>query len=102
MKTRKRYPMSDAIYFIEPTHKSVAKIIADFPENDDFDYDQYGQTHIAFTSNCPDNLMEDISMSEKLVKRTMSFYEANIDFHVYTDNVFVINCKGESFGDSQI
>ena len=31
-KNRKRYPMSDAIYFIEPTRSSIARIISDFPE----------------------------------------------------------------------
>ena len=41
-KQRKRYPMSDAIYFVEPTSDSIGRIIADFPENDEIPYDQYG------------------------------------------------------------
>ena len=31
---RKRYPMSDAIYLIEPTFSSVNKILEDFPKDD--------------------------------------------------------------------
>lgn len=38
-KSRKRYPMSDAIYVVAPTQQSINKIIADFPEEDKLDYD---------------------------------------------------------------
>ena len=38
-KQRKRYPMSDAIYFIEPSRKSIDRIIGDFPEYDNIPYD---------------------------------------------------------------
>ena len=31
-KQRKRYPMSDVIYFVEPTRRSVGRVMADFPE----------------------------------------------------------------------
>ena len=31
-KRRKRYPMSDAIYFIEPSRMSIDRVIADFPD----------------------------------------------------------------------
>jgi hypothetical protein len=36
---RKRYPQSDVIYFVRPTKQSIEKIAADFPLNDEFDYD---------------------------------------------------------------
>jgi hypothetical protein len=36
---RKRYPMSDVLYLIEPAKRSVQKIIDDFPEQDKLDYD---------------------------------------------------------------
>ena len=31
--------MTDVIYFIEPSRPSVAKLLADFPENDQLEYD---------------------------------------------------------------
>ena len=83
--------MTDAIYFVEPSRNSVAQILNDFPEEDKFDYDQYGQTHIVFTSSCSESLLENISMNEKLVSRTQSFIEANIDFQVFFDNIFTVS-----------
>jgi hypothetical protein len=38
-KHRKRYPMTDVIYFVQPSFDSVETIINDFPEQDKFDYD---------------------------------------------------------------
>lgn len=38
-KHRKRYPMSDVIYFIQPSVESVEAILKDFPEKDEFEYD---------------------------------------------------------------
>jgi len=31
--------MTDAIYFISPTHESIELIIDDFPEEDQYEYD---------------------------------------------------------------
>jgi syntaxin-binding protein 1 len=53
-KVRKRYPMSDAIYFVQPTQGSINKIIEDFPEEDKLDYDQYGSVHLCFLTPVPD------------------------------------------------
>ena len=39
-------------------------------------------------------------MSEKLVKRTMSFMEANIDYQIYMDNIFTINPKPDALMES--
>lgn len=36
---RKRYPQTDALYFIKPTLKNASKIVADFPEKDKFGFD---------------------------------------------------------------
>jgi hypothetical protein len=36
---RKRYPQSDVVYFIKPTRASIDKVVADFPDEDKFDYD---------------------------------------------------------------
>ena len=38
-KQRKRYPMTDVIYFLSPTHDSVTRLIAEFPEQDEYEYD---------------------------------------------------------------
>jgi len=55
---RKRYPMSDALYMIEPSKKSISKVLEDFPEQDKLDYDQYGSIHIAFSSPVSQDLMK--------------------------------------------
>ena len=38
-KHRKRYPMTDVIYFVQPSVDSIKCIMDDFPEQDEFDYD---------------------------------------------------------------
>ena len=53
--------MTDVIYFIEPSLDSINDLLADFPAQDKFDYDQYGQVHIVFTSTCPDSELEKIT-----------------------------------------
>ena len=45
------------------------------------------------TSNCPDNLLENISMCQKLIQRTMTFTEANVDFSVVMDNIFTASAQ---------
>lgn len=90
-KKRKRYPMTDVIYFIEPSLDSINALLADFPAQDKFDYDQYGQVHIVFTSTCPDSELEKIAQNVKLAQKVMSFVEANIDFQIYMDNIFLVS-----------
>ena len=36
---RKRYPMSDCIYLVQPTNASIERIVNDFLEEDELDYD---------------------------------------------------------------
>lgn len=55
---RKRYPMSDVLYFIEPSKQSIKKILDDFPEEDKIDYDQYGAVHLAFSSPISQEMMQ--------------------------------------------
>ena len=88
-KTRKRYPMTDVIYFIMPDVESIDKVIADFPKEDEIPYDQYGQVHLAFTGHCPESFMEKIVLSKKLCQRVGSFVEVNVDFNVLEDNIFL-------------
>ena len=45
------------------------------------------------TSGCPDNLLENLSMREKLIQRTMTFTEANVDFSVVMDNIFTASAQ---------
>ena len=58
--------MSDTIYFVEPTRDSIDLILADFPKQDNIEYDQYGQVHLVFTRNCPESLAEHMAMNQKL------------------------------------
>jgi hypothetical protein len=36
---RKRYPMTDVLYFIEPTRQSIDKVLNDFKADDPIEYD---------------------------------------------------------------
>lgn len=36
---RKRYPQTDAIYFLRPSKKSIEQLIQDFTENQEFNFD---------------------------------------------------------------
>ena len=101
-KKRKRYPMTDVIYFIEPSLDSIKALLADFPAQDKFDYDQYGQVHIVFTSTCPDSELEKIAQNVKLAQKVMSFVEANIDFQIYMDNIFLVSAKKEAVVGSKV
>jgi syntaxin-binding protein 1 len=77
---RKRYPMSDALYFVKPTLESIKKIITDFPLEDPLDYDQYGDVHLCFSNPVPNEYIELLNKQEKLVKKVKTFFEVNIDF----------------------
>lgn len=48
MLSRKRYPMSDVVYLVQPTMQSITKILDDFPSNDEFSFDHYGTVHLCF------------------------------------------------------
>ena len=37
--SRKRFPMSDVVYLVQPSATSIQKIIEDFPMEDQFSYD---------------------------------------------------------------
>ena len=90
MKSRKRYPMTDVVYFIHPSTDSLKSVMADYPEEDKLEYDQYGNVHLVFTGPCSDDLLELLCDAPKLAERVMSIYEANIDFEVFADNVFLL------------
>ena len=81
--------MTDVLYFMAPTEESVKLVIKDFPEQDEFDYDQYGTVHLAFCGPCPDKVLSLITQAPKLASRIASLFEANLDFSIFTDNVFL-------------
>ena len=68
-KKRKKYPCTDAIYFISPTLRSVTKLIDDYTKADATesasttldDRPQYGCVHLCFTSKVPDEMMVQIA-----------------------------------------
>jgi syntaxin-binding protein 1 len=90
-KARKRYPMTDVIYFVEPIQESITAILDDFPEDDPVDYDYYGQVHLAFTSHVPEVFLEKLANAGKFTKRVISFQEVNTEFMPYVDNVFLVD-----------
>lgn len=86
---RKRYPMSDVIYLVQPSQASIQKIIEDFPEEDELSYDQYGSVHLCFLTAVPDDLLQSLAKgSAKLVKKVRTILEVNLDFKVWQDNIF--------------
>ena len=90
---RKRYPMTDVVYLVQPSQKSIEKIIEDFPDDDQFPYDHYGTVHLCFLTQVPDNLLQTLARCTKLVNKTKSFVEVNLDFKVWQDNIFKVPTK---------
>ena len=85
---RKRYPMSDAIYMVHPTKENINRIIEDFKDSKDFDYDQYGSVHLCFLTQLKEEQMEAMSHCPKLVSKLRTLLELNLDFQVWQDNIF--------------
>lgn len=85
---RKRFPKTDAIYFISPSVKSVNHIIEDFWHQKDPNKPQYGGVHLCFTSHISDELLSEIAKCKQLAPRILSFNEINLDFYLYNDNVY--------------
>jgi len=50
--------MTDVLYFIQPSAHSVAKVLADFRQDDKLDYDQYGAVHFAFSQSVSQDLLK--------------------------------------------
>ena len=88
---RKRYPMTDVLYLIEPVKESVQKVCADFVEDDKIDYDQYGAVHFAFLYPASQDILRQIGGCPKLTSRVLSILEVNLDFGIFEDNIFVID-----------
>ena len=60
--TRKRYPQSDVIYFLETMNsKSLQHVVDDFPPDDEdpFNYDSYGQVHLCFSQPFTDSKVKE-------------------------------------------
>jgi syntaxin-binding protein 1 len=88
---RKRFPNTDAVYFISPTAESIDHLLKDFGE-ESIDKDkkpvQYGGVHLCFTSRVTDELLKKIVQCKHLTPRVLSFNEINLDFFLFNDNVF--------------
>ena len=66
-KKRKKYPRTDAIYFISPSHRSINKLIDDFKKPEQTEEGskpgnidtrpQYGCVHLCFTQKVPEDLL---------------------------------------------
>ena len=61
---RKRFPQTDAVYFISPTADSIAHLLSDFSD-EVIDIQkkpaQYGGVHLCFTSRVSDDLIKQIA-----------------------------------------
>lgn len=75
--------MSDVVYLVQPTAGSVQRIIADFPEEEEFGYDHYGSVHLCFLTQVPDDLLSLIAKCPKLVNKVRTLLEVNLDFKVW-------------------
>jgi hypothetical protein len=91
--SRKRYPMSDVVYIVQPSQGSIQKVIEDFPAEDQFSFDQYGTVHLCFLTQVPDERMQEIARCPKLVGKVRTLVEVNLDFKVWQDNVFKFPCN---------
>ena len=100
-KSRKRYPMTDAVYFIRACAESVNQVKFDFREDDKLDFDQYGNVHVVFSGPCPDSLLESLCDSPKLAERITTVLEANVDFALFEDNVFTTGNQQAAAGSAQ-
>lgn len=87
---RKKFPKSDAIYFISPTKQAIQRIIKDFS---DPLKPQYGGVHLCFTSHVSDDLLKEIATCKNLAAHVLSFDEINLDFYLYNDNVYYFQKK---------
>lgn len=86
---RKRFPHTDALYFISPTQTAVNHLLSDF--NDDKVC--YGGVHLCFTSKLSDDLIKQIAQKKQLAPRVLSFNEINLDFFLFNDNVYHMSRK---------
>jgi syntaxin-binding protein 1 len=63
-RRRKKFPKTDAIYFITPTKRSIQRLIDDFETKEKkgvneelISKPQYGAVHLFFTSKVPESLI---------------------------------------------
>ena len=63
-RRRKKFPKTDAIYFITPTKRSIQRLIDDFEIKGEkgvneelISKPQYGAVHLFFTSKVPESLV---------------------------------------------
>lgn len=82
---RKKYPNTPAIYFISPSKQSVNKLIEDFSNLKE---PQYESIHLFFPTKISGELMELMSQQQGLVERIKTFYELNVDLNLYEDNIY--------------
>ena len=99
-RRRKKFPKTDAIYFISPTKRSVQRLVDDFETKDKKGVNeelihkpQYGAVHLFFTSKVPESLVSMMASSKSLAPRIRSFNEINLDFYFFNDSVFHLGKK---------
>lgn len=85
-KERKSYRNYNACYFISPNEESTNLVIKDFENKAN---PKYRLVHLFFTHSITEDLV-DAYTNEYLVKRILTFKEANISFHIKDLNMFYL------------
>ena len=86
---RQPYPQYHAIYFINPTEESCAKIVEDFSNEKK---PMYSRCHIFFTHRIEDNIF-DVLIEKSLVRRVVTCKEINLSYLIRNRNLFDLNFK---------
>lgn len=117
-KKRKKYPKTDAIYFISPNKLSIQRLLDDFPPSKedtesgggmvgklgldtplmskpDTRKHQYGALHLFFSSRLSEEMMTLLmSGGKNIVPLIQTLSEVNLDFYFFNDNVFHLGRSG--------
>jgi len=92
-KKRAPFPDKGVVYLMEPTEKSVKKLLDDYQKGNVL----YGpNVFLYFLYRLPDPFLEKIKYCRPLVKRVKGLTEINVDFLAKEDRGFTLNMR-ESF-----
>lgn len=88
-RSREPSPLTEAVYFVEPTPQNVERIIADFPADTTVPQMYYG-VHILFCSRAPDSIVSKLATCPRLLQHLITVEDANLDTIPLEPRVFHI------------